>query len=132
MSHGHGQASTTINHRLDPSQFADAMKLLNKLADGSGGDERLHTAILNSLQALNGKVQNMFEDLETKVAALKDASDSAEALLDGIKKKLDDAIAAGGMDAASKARLAAITSGIDKEKEDLAAAVVRNTPAETA
>lgn len=93
---------------------------------GDEAAERRYTAILNSLQ----RIIAMFEDLETKVAALTSASDAAELLLDGIKAKLDEIIAGGGLSQANKDKLAALSSAIGKEGEDLSAAVARNTPAE--
>lgn len=71
----------------------------------------------------------MFEDLETKVTALVSASDAAEALLVDIKARLDAIIAGGGLSPEAKAKLEALTAAIGKEGEDLAAAVVANTPA---
>jgi hypothetical protein len=71
----------------------------------------------------------MFEDLEAKVGALKSASDSAELLLDGIKAKLDEILAGSRLTAEDAAKLQALSDSIGSEGDQLAAAVVRNTPA---
>lgn len=74
------------------------------------------------------RMMQMFEELQTKVAAMKDAEASAAALLGGLKAKLDAAIAQ-LPNADDKARLQAISDSLDAQTADLAAAVVANTPA---
>jgi len=121
-----------IVHKLDPQLHEDLHKFLKLYAKSTDNPaiERTLAALLNALQTLTTRTTQMFEELETKVAALTSASDAAEALLDGIKAKLDEIIAGGGLSQANKDKLAALSAGIGKEGEDLAAAVARNTPAE--
>jgi len=55
--------------------------------------------------------------------------DSVIVLLDDVKRRLDEAIAAGGNVEAIKARLREMSSLITTQKQEFADAVVRNTPA---
>lgn len=83
-----------IIHRFDATQFEAVLKLLNKLADGAG-DERLHTAILNALQALNGKVDHIMSAISDFAAKQKAFNDRTGAAIDGIVadiKTLNDKI----------------------------------------
>lgn len=70
------------------------------------------------------------EDLRTKVTELENASEAAVNLLTLIKQKLDQVLADATDFAELKAGVTEVSSRIGQEKEDLAAAVVENTPAE--
>lgn len=70
---------------------------------------------------------NELQDLQTQVEASTSAEQSAVVLLDGIKKKLDDAIASN-----NPAELKALSSALGTSQAALAEAIVRNTPADPA
>jgi hypothetical protein len=74
------------------------------------------------------RLEAMFEDLQAKVDKIKSASDAAEALLVGLKAKLDEFLAGSHLTADDQAKLEAISASIGTEGEELAAAVVANTP----
>lgn len=63
-------------------------------------------------------------DLQAKVTASVTVQDSAIALLQGLKKELDDAIAAN-----DPAALQALSDSLGSETDKLATAVTANTPA---
>ena len=65
------------------------------------------------------------DDLKAAVARNTDTTQSAITALVGIKKALDDIIAAGNNDPA----LAALSASITSDDDALAAAIVANTPA---
>jgi hypothetical protein len=70
------------------------------------------------------------ETLKTQVTDLKTVNDSVVGLLTLIKQKLDD-MAQNATDLATlKQGVLEVSQEIDQEKQDLAAAVVANTPAE--
>lgn len=84
-------------------------------------------AILNALDKLYGKVNFMAGELDALKAAVAhntDVEESAIALLQGLKAKLDAAIAAG-----DPAALQALSDTLGAETDKLAAAVTANTPA---
>lgn len=70
------------------------------------------------------------EDLKTKVTDLESASESAVNLLTLIKQKLDEAIANAQTFEELRQGVIGVSQRIDQEKQDLANAVVANTPAE--
>ncbi len=70
------------------------------------------------------------EDLKTKVTDLKSASDAAENLLTLIKQRLDQLLQNATDLETLKQGLVEVGQQIEQEKNDLAAAVVANTPAE--
>jgi hypothetical protein len=70
------------------------------------------------------------EDLKTKVTDLKSASDAAENLLVLIKTRLDELVQNATDLETLKQELVVVGQQIEVEKNDLAAAVVANTPAE--
>ena len=77
---------------------------------------------------LHGEIKKMaisFDDLITKVTALKTVQDSAIALLQGLKAQLDAAIAA----LPNQTQLQSLSDSLDTDTADMAAAVVANTPA---
>ncbi len=81
------------------------------------------------LQEINQKLDHMaqeLDDLKAAVAAETEVTQSAIALLNGLKAKLDAAIAAG-----DPAALKALSDSLGKDTTDLAAAVTANTPSET-
>ena len=80
------------------------------------------------LRELLRKVINMsavLDDLTAKVTALQSVDASAVALLQGLKTKLDEAIAGGDL-----AAIQALSDQIGVSTQALADAVVANTPAE--
>lgn len=70
------------------------------------------------------------EELKTKVTDLESASEAAVNLLTLIKTKLDEALANASSFEELRAGVVAVSTKIDQEKQDLADAVVANTPAE--
>lgn len=70
------------------------------------------------------------EDLKTKVTELTSASDSATALLTLLSEKIAQLVADATDLETLKQELTAVGQQIEQEKNDLAAAVVANTPAE--
>lgn len=70
------------------------------------------------------------EELKTKVTDLEDASAAAVNLLTIIKQKLDQVVSDATTLEELKAGVTEVASRIGQEKEDLAAAVVANTPSE--
>lgn len=83
--------------------------------------------ILTQLGLLKTEVHTMageLDALESTVADEVTVIGSAVTLLDGLKAKLDEAIASGDM-----GRVVAVTATIAAKKQDLADAVARNTPA---
>lgn len=70
------------------------------------------------------------EELKTKVTDLESASEAAVNLLTLIKTKLDEALANASSFEELRAGVSEVASRIDQEKQDLADAVVANTPAE--
>ncbi len=77
------------------------------------------------IEKLNHMAQEL-DDLKAAVAAETEVTQSAIALLNGLKAKLDAAIAAG-----DPAALKALSDSLGKDTADLAAAVTANTPSET-
>jgi hypothetical protein len=76
---------------------------------------------LKKLYTMAGELDN----LRTEVAENASAIDSAIALLNGLKTKLDEAIASGNM-----AEVQALSDELSNKTDSLAAAVTANTPAE--
>lgn len=70
------------------------------------------------------------EELKTKVTDLESASEAAVNLLTLIKTKLDEALANASSFEELRAGVSEVAARIDQEKQDLADAVVANTPAE--
>ena len=68
---------------------------------------------------------NELADLQAKVTASGDATDAAVILLKGLKDKLDAAIASG-----SPAALQALSDSLGTNTDELAAAILVNTPAQ--
>lgn len=71
------------------------------------------------------KIMAILDDLVAKVAKLKTVDDSVVALLDGLKAKLDAAIAAGN----DPAQLQALSDALGAETDRLSTAVTTDTPA---
>jgi len=72
------------------------------------------------------KTMAALDDLTREVAELTSTTDSAIALIEGLKTRLDDAIATGDMD-----EVQALSDSLSTQTDRLAAAVAANTPAET-
>ena len=71
------------------------------------------------------KIMSALTDLQTEVAENKTVMGSAVALLEGLKAKLDEAIASG-----DPAALQALSAELDANTNALANAVSANTPAD--
>jgi regulator of replication initiation timing len=89
-------------------------------------------ALLTQLLGLSATQQQELEtmageldQLKTQVQKTTDAEDAAALLLKGLKDRLDAAIASG-----DPKELKRLSSALGKSTDDLAAAVVANTPAE--
>lgn len=65
------------------------------------------------------------EDLSREVSEVKTAADSAITLIEGLKARLDDAIASGDM-----AQVQTLADSLSESTDRLAAAVLANTPAQ--
>jgi soluble cytochrome b562 len=90
------------------------------------------TADLAKLGLILQELQKMIvelEDLKTKVTELESASEAAVGLLGLIKTKLDEAVANAATLEELREGVAEVANRIDQEKQDLADAVVANTPA---
>jgi hypothetical protein len=88
--------------------------------------------ILERFNAMATKLDDEIARLKAATTTLTNASDSAEALLGGLKKMLDDALAAAAAAGATEEQLADIRAVVDKmetEAAELAAATAANTPA---
>lgn len=70
------------------------------------------------------KTMAALDDLAREVAELTSTTDSAIALIEGLKAKLDDAIATGDMDEVQN-----LSDSLSAQTDRLAAAVAANTPA---
>lgn len=124
--------NVTISVDLDPyDDLVDKLDLIYDVLVGSGGVlERLaavETALnLNTVTAIQYQetIMATLDDLESTVSDLPDVIDGAVALLDTIHAELQAAIASG-----DPTRIQAVVDTIGTKKEDLAAAVARNTPA---
>ena len=68
---------------------------------------------------------NELSELTTRVTASGDATDSAVLLLQGLKEKLDAAIASN-----DPAALKALSDSLGQNTDELAAAILANTPAQ--
>lgn len=86
---------------------------------------------LRSLNEINQRLTQMekrimtaLDNLRDQVARNKSVTDSAIVLLQGLKQKLDDAIASG-----DPAAVQAVSDSLGTETDSLAAAVTANTPA---
>jgi len=80
-----------------------------------------------AVEALNRKEARMageLDQLEADVTGISNAVDASIALMQGLKAKLDEAIASGDM-----SRVVAVNAELEAKTQALAAAVVANTPA---
>jgi hypothetical protein len=82
---------------------------------------RLSQTLLQEIQTMATK----FDDLAAKVTAMETVEASAIALLQGLKQKLDDAIATG-----DPAAIQQLSDKLGADTQALAIAVTANTPAE--
>lgn len=81
-------------------------------------------AKLGRLLTLEEKMSAELDALTAQVKANTDAEQSAVVLLGGLKKALDDAIATG-----NPAALTKLSSDLGASQQNLAAAILANTPA---
>lgn len=82
--------------------------------------------LLASLQ-MKERIMAAIDDLRAKVEQNTTVDGSAIALLDSLKQRLDDALAGGNLEA----DITALSTDLGNSSEALAAAVSRNTPADT-
>lgn len=82
--------------------------------------------VLLEIIANQEKIMATLTDIKDAVAAERTVVDSVVTLLADLSQRLKDAIASN-----DPAALQAIADDINREKEDLAAAIVANTPAAT-
>ena len=80
--------------------------------------------ILAAILKLEKFMANELADLQAKVTASGDATDAAVILLTGLKAALDAAIASG-----NPAALTALSASLGTNTDELAAAIIANTPA---
>lgn len=80
--------------------------------------------ILQAILDLKVTIMSALSDLQAEVAQNSSVVDSAITLLQGLKAKLDEAIASG-----DPAALTALSAELDAKTNALAAAVQENTPA---
>lgn len=66
------------------------------------------------------------DDLKREVQESRTVTQSAVALLQGLRQRLDDALASGN----TEADIRAVIDDLDAQQADLAAAITANTPAE--
>ena len=99
----------------------DAIKALTEVLKKMHSDHETKTAILHRLAEMETKIMKELDDLTAQVEATKTVAESAITLINGIA----DRITAAGVD---PAKLATLTATLKKEDEDLAAAVLANTP----
>lgn len=94
----------------------------------STAEDIILSKLVELLNVVTKQGKHMAQDLTnlaTKVSANSDVIDSAVTLLNGIKAKLDEAIAAN-----DPAALQALSDALAADTQELADAVVKNTPAE--
>ena len=84
------------------------------------------TEILTAIRQLGKTMANELADLQAKVTASGDATDSAVILLKGLKDKLDAAISSG-----DPVALQALSDSLGTNTDELAAAILANTPAQS-
>lgn len=82
--------------------------------------------VLAELKSTKEQIMTVLDTLKAQVARTKEVSDSAVTLLQGLKAKLDDAIASG-----NPADLQALSDSLATETQELADAVSANTPADS-
>lgn len=87
-------------------------KLLSKIAE-----------ILTAIQLLGKTMANELDELTSRVTASGDATDSAVLLLNGLKARLD----AAGTDPVA---LKALSDALGTNTDELAAAIIMNTPSQ--
>jgi len=75
-----------------------------------------------SLSRQGAKVMAALDDLEAKVAEVKNVEDSVMMLLDTIHQELADAVASGDMN-----RVQAVVASLESQRQALSDAVARNT-----
>jgi hypothetical protein len=92
--------------------------------DPEPGDDRDQERVINAVNKLGEMIMAALDDLKAAVTKDTDAENSAITLLQGLKTKLDAAIAAG-----DPAALKALSDQLGTNTTALAAAVVANTPA---
>ena len=120
----------TITHRLDQTQFRVLVEVLKGLS--SGGDERLHAAILKALEALKHQGEKIMATLDEVVSDVADEStqiDSLSTLMDGLKQQLADALSGTTLPAGVQSKIDAVFAGVEANKAKVVAAINKNTPA---
>lgn len=115
-------------------------KILDKIAADQAGvtkrfEEltsfvRVHMALLADLEAKMEESMVNMDELRAEVARNGDAVKSAVALMQGLFAAYNDALNSGKDDSEVVAAVAEITAKMKSQTDELAAAVVENTPAE--
>lgn len=99
------------------------MSIFSNLFSWLGLEAVLSSALKPLTQQVN-QVMTVLTDLQAKVAANTAVTQSAVTLIQGLKAKLDDAIASG-----DPAQLQALSDQLGTDDQALADAVAANTPA---
>lgn len=110
---------------FDPFGYQSVARALDRLTTALNAQ---HSGLVVQLTRIEGKVNTMAGELDTlkaAVAANTTVIGSAIALIQGIKAKLDAAIAAG-----DPAALTALSAELGAQDQALSDAVTANTPAE--
>lgn len=81
-------------------------------------------ALFNRLNHLENLIMASLDDLKAEVSGLTDVVTSVVTLLDGLKTQLDEALATG-----DPAAVQSVIDSLETEKQALADAVTRDTPA---
>lgn len=90
------------------------------------GEQQVYN-LLNQVLTSIGTIMSALDTLKTEVAQNTEVIASAVTLINGLKAKLDAAIASG-----DPAQLEALSASLDSSSNALAAAVATNTPADPA
>jgi hypothetical protein len=89
------------------------------------GDVELAVAsLIETIHTLEDRLVAALDTLESEVAETKTVVQSAIVLIKGIKSALDEAIAAGSVEALTR-----LSAELDSSTNELAAAISENTPA---
>lgn len=102
---------------------------------GAGSTDSLTAAIqtlTDKVNAMAGEIDAKITDLQADVSSTRDVVNSAATLLDGLSAQLKDALDAAKNAGATPEQLQALSdvhTGITSQRDALASAVARNTPA---
>lgn len=71
----------------------------------------------------------LFDNLSAKITKLTNAAEGMDAVLQDVKKRLDDLIANGSLNAADTNTLQTLSDALDAESDKIIADTLANTPA---